>query len=123
MSLSSLFSKLTASVSVPAIEHDDLTRAWLDGSCTIVDVREPQEYAAGHIPGAVNYPLSRFEPRRLPDDKPVVLVCQSGARSAKALQRALAAGRQNIRHYPPGTAGWKTRGGDLARPKNHPNEL
>jgi rhodanese-related sulfurtransferase len=81
-----------------------------------VDVREPHEYAAGHIPGAINHPLSQFEPHHLPGDKPVVLVCLSGARSAKALERALAAGRKDVRHYPPGTAGWKARGGALAHP-------
>jgi rhodanese-related sulfurtransferase len=47
----------------------------------------------------------------LPSGKPIVLVCQAGGRSAKALQQALGAGRKDICHYAPGTGGWRSRGG------------
>jgi rhodanese-related sulfurtransferase len=114
MSLSSLISRLTSGSSVPALEHDAFQKACLAGECHIVDVREPHEYGAGHIPGAINHPLSGFDPSRLPSDKPVVIVCMSGLRSRKALQLAQAFGRTDVRHYPPGTSGWKARGGALA---------
>ena len=58
-------------------------------------------------------PLSRFSPAALPTGKPVVLICQAGGRSAKALQQALDAGRRDICHYLPGTGGWKNSGGAL----------
>jgi rhodanese-related sulfurtransferase len=74
---------------------------------------EERQYAAGHIPGASNLPMSRFDPAELPKGKPIVLVCQSGARSAKALNAALAAGVKNVRHYAPGTGGWRARGGPV----------
>jgi rhodanese-related sulfurtransferase len=93
------------------IDHDDLVEALRKETCAVVDVREAGEFASGHIPGAINLPLSRFDPEELPTDKPVVLVCQSGGRSAKALQRALAAGISNICHYRPGTTGWRAQGG------------
>lgn len=55
----------------------------------VVDVRTPEEYAMGHVPGAVNIPLSVL-PVRLaelgPRDRPLVLYCRSGARSAQATQ-------------------------------------
>ncbi len=92
------------------IDHDEFLALQRGKACAIIDVREPHEFAAGHIPGAVNRPLSRFDPGELPTDKPIVLVCQSGGRSAKALQRALAAGVQHVRHYAPGTGGWRARG-------------
>ena len=95
------------------IDHDDFVALQRDGRVAIVDVREPHEYASGHIPGAINLPLSRFTPGELPADKPVVLVCQAGARSLKALQRASAEGVKDIRHYAPGTGGWRARGGPL----------
>jgi rhodanese-related sulfurtransferase len=110
MSLSSLLSRLSGG-GVPTIDHDAFARAVASKSSAIVDVREPHEYAAGHIPGAINLPLSRFSPEQLPSGKPIVLVCQAGGRSAKALQQALGAGAEDICHYAPGTGGWKTRGG------------
>ena len=50
-----------------------------------VDVREPGEYAAGHIPGAVNVPLSTIESAQLPMDRPLFLYCLRGSRSARAV--------------------------------------
>jgi len=79
----------------------------------IVDVREPQEFRSGHIPGAVNHPLSQFDPARLARGKPVVLICQAGGRSARALRRVLAAGRGDVRHYAGGMSGWRARGGQV----------
>ena len=112
--LSGLFKKFAGSTSVPAIEHDELVRAHRERTCVIVDVREPHEFHSGHIPGAVNQPLSRFNPDSLVHDKPVVLICQAGGRSATALRRALSAGRQDVRHYAGGMSGWRARGGAVA---------
>jgi len=92
------------------VSHEELKRAMAAGACTLVDVREPNEYEAGHIPGALSLPLSAFDPAALPAGKPVVLVCQAGGRSARALQAARAAGLRDIRHYAPGTGGWRALG-------------
>lgn len=69
---------------LPADLHDMV----VNGAAIVVDVREPLEFAAGHIPGAVNLPLSQFEVSNLPiaNGKTIVLNCAGGARSAKALQ-------------------------------------
>lgn len=111
--LSGLLKKFTGATSVPAIEHDELVRAHREKSCVIVDVREPHEFHSGHIPGAVNHPLSQFDPARIAQGKPVVLICQAGGRSATALRRALAAGRGDVRHYAGGMSGWRSRGGPV----------
>ncbi len=50
----------------------------------LVDVREADEFAAGHIPGAVNAPLSAVNSTILPKDKPLFLYCLRGARSRQA---------------------------------------
>jgi len=111
---SGLMSKLTgAGASVPTIEHDAFARVVKDGGCAIIDVREPNEYAAGHVPGAKNLPLSQFDPAKLPKGE-CVIICQAGGRSAKALAQAMQAGRTDVRHYAPGTGGWRARGGAVA---------
>ena len=53
----------------------------------LIDVREPEEYASGHIPGAVNVPLSSFDGAGLPRDRALFLYCQRGIRSARAAAR------------------------------------
>ena len=55
----------------------------------VVDVREPGEFAGGHIPGAINLPLSRFDAGQLPDcpNGTIVLNCAAGRRSAMALRK------------------------------------
>jgi rhodanese-related sulfurtransferase len=52
----------------------------------LVDVRDPKEFAAGTIKGAVNIPMSDLEKKiaTLPTDRPVVFVCGTGARSGEA---------------------------------------
>ena len=50
----------------------------------LVDVREREEYAAGHIPGAVNAPLSGIAAAALPKDRPLFLYCLRGTRSMQA---------------------------------------
>lgn len=53
---------------------------------TLVDVREPDEWAAGHAPGAVHIPLGQLPARvqELPEGSPLYVVCRSGGRSARA---------------------------------------
>ncbi len=92
------------------VTHDELRAALKAGAIALVDVREPHEFEAGRIPGATNLPLSHFDPAGLPTGRPIVLVCQAGARSLKALRTAVGAGVKDIRHYPGGTGGWRALG-------------
>ena len=95
------------------VDFDELGAAVETGVWTVVDVREPHEFAVGHIPGSINMPLSSFDPKELPRRKPVVLSCQAGGRSRNALNQARAAGRDDVKHYPGGLNGWRMRGGDV----------
>ncbi len=108
------FSRSTTQADPDTIDFEPFEQAVDDGEVTVVDVREPHEFAAGHIPEALNLPMSRFDPKTLPSDKPVVLICQAGGRSRNALNQARAVGREDVRHYAGGMNGWRSRGGDVA---------
>ncbi len=95
------------------VDFDDLDQAVGSGAWTVVDVREPHEFAAGHIPNALNLPLSRFDPKELPRGKPVVLYCQAGGRSKKALNQVREIGRDDARHYAGGMTGWRSNNGPV----------
>ena len=72
---------MTKNISITALEN--LLAA---GGVNLVDVRESDEFAAGHVPGAVNVPLSELENRLAELDKETSyhLICQMGGRSLRA---------------------------------------
>jgi rhodanese-related sulfurtransferase len=109
-----LFAKPDPNARARDVGHEELQQALSKGGCLVVDVREPHEFAGGHIPGAINLPLSRFRPDQIPAGKAPVLICQAGARSGAALRQAHAAGATHVRHYPGGMNGWRARGGEVA---------
>lgn len=92
----------------------ELKEGLSDGSIVLVDVREPYEFAAGHIPGSELNPLQSFDPEALPEPAPgkrIVFSCRSGNRSVTALGLAQAAGREDIRaHFGGGMLAWQKAG-------------
>ncbi|MDB5652144.1 MAG: sulfurtransferase [Hyphomicrobiales bacterium] len=107
---------MTDQMRVDVMSLDDVKRGLADASIYLVDVREPHEYAAGHIPGALNMPLSAFAPDDLPRDKPVVLSCQSGRRTLLGLQQAQAAGRSDVHtHFQGSLNAWIQAGEPVER--------
>jgi rhodanese-related sulfurtransferase len=82
------------------------------GGVDLVDVREPAEFKAGHLPGARHVPLGELQrdpARALPKDD-VVFVCGHGVRSLTAGQIALAVGKARVYSIDGGTAGWIAAG-------------
>ena len=63
----------------------------------LVDVREADEFRAGHIPGAINAPLSAIEQVTFPKDKPLFIYCLRGTRSRRAVNRLKRMGYQNAK--------------------------
>ena len=100
--------------SLENVGREELKRGLAEGTIRLVDVREPNEYADGHIPGSILNPLQSFDPDALPpveEGKRVVLSCRSGKRSLVALQRAREAGRTDIvAHYGGGMLDWNAAG-------------
>lgn len=86
------------------------------GAVQIIDVREPEEYAAGHLPGAVNIPRGLLEFRI--DQHPVlcdrgciiVMQCQGGGRSALATAVMQDLGYKSVVNLAGGFAAWQAAG-------------
>lgn len=87
------------------------------GAALVVDVREFEEFAAGHIPGAINMPLSTFQPSRLPaaGGKTLVLNCLGGKRSGMALDKCAAVQTDIDTHLAGGFGAWQAAGLPVAR--------
>ncbi|GAA5534032.1 rhodanese-like domain-containing protein [Deinococcus aluminii] len=79
----------------------------------LVDVREREEYAQGHIPGAVNLPLSELRGREdeVPDG--AVLICASGNRSSQAASYLESLGKRGLSNLSGGTITWMREGREL----------
>jgi len=93
--------------------------AWVQEGAYVVDVREPYEYAMGHVPGAVNIPLGRFAAQidQLPKDRKLLVVCASGGRSAQAAEYLVGHGFDpaKVGNLEGGTYGWMSAGFEVAR--------
>lgn len=78
----------------------------------VIDVCEPAEFAAGHVVGAKNIPLGELESKLVGAVKnkklPLILVCQSGARSVRAVATAKGLGFEQAHSLGGGLAAWRT---------------
>ena len=90
------------------IDVDDF--AALEGA-TLVDVREPWEFEAGHVPSATSIPMSAIVQRveELPRDETIYLICESGYRSAQVGQWLDEQGFDAV-NVLGGTAAWRASG-------------
>ncbi len=96
---------------IPDFGASDLTDGdrWRD--FIPLDIRENQEWLSGHLPEAHHWPLSKLQEVLLPElpttrSKPLLVYCQSGIRSRRALQILRAAGWQNLAHFSDGFGAW-----------------
>jgi rhodanese-related sulfurtransferase len=110
-----------AKAQIKEISAAELKAGALDGR-VVIDVREPEEFAGGHIPGAVNQPRGTLEftvmrhpvlaalaeqnPARVADTQ-IILYCRSGTRSALAAQTLEKMGFNNVYSLRGGFQGWQ----------------
>lgn len=108
------FGKRPSHREISPTELDAMLR---DGSVLLIDVREPDEFASGHIAGAVNMPLSVFSPGNIPDaaGKTIVLQCAGGKRSSMALDKCASAQVAIDTHLAGGIGAWKAAGLPVTR--------
>ncbi len=80
----------------------------------LLDVRQPDEYGAGHVPGSVHIPMQELGARQaeLPTDRTIVCVCRTGSRSGM-VTRALAQAGYAAENLDGGLQRWAAAGHDL----------
>jgi rhodanese-related sulfurtransferase len=86
----------------------------------VLDVRRADEFAGGHVPGALNVPHDQLA-ARLPElgldsDAPVVVYCRSGRRAGLAGSVLLEAGFTDVRHLVGDMSGWRESGRPIVQP-------
>ena len=94
------------------LEPDEVADLLAKNEILLIDVREPAEYAAAHIKGAVLVPLSQFDPHSLPDPdgRRIVFHCGVGGRSAKAVAVCQDVGVAIDSHMKGGIQAWVATG-------------
>jgi rhodanese-related sulfurtransferase len=82
----------------------------------VLDVREPAEYAHGHVPGVISLPQADLASRldEVPRDRPMITLCERGVRSFRAAQFLIQMGIERVASVKGGTAAWRAAGKPLA---------
>jgi rhodanese-related sulfurtransferase len=96
----------------PGLDTLGATRLINDTHAVVLDIREPAEYAAGHLPNARNIPAGELEKRmgELPAAKPVLVCCASVSRSGRAIATLRKAGREQVFNLDGGLQAWRQAG-------------
>ena len=107
-----------SAASVETLEAASLAALVAAGAVTLVDVRTPEEFAAGHIPGAINMPVDSFDPAAVPQNsgQETILYCGSSRRSGIAADILADHMDSTVRHLEGGIAAWKEAGQPVTPP-------
>lgn len=105
---------------IPSVTADEVT----DGA-HLLDVREDDEWAAGHAPGAQHLPMTEVPARldEVPTDRPVVVVCRSGVRSARVVLFLRNHGLDNVHNLDGGMQDWVAAGHPLVADRGAPAQV
>ncbi|WP_106128781.1 rhodanese-like domain-containing protein [Pseudosporangium ferrugineum] len=99
-----------------------VTPAQVDASAYLLDVREPDEWQAGHAPAAHHLPMMEVPARiaEIPHDTEVVVVCRSGGRSGQVVSYLMGNGWDNVRNLDGGMQAWAADGRDVVSENGQP---
>ena len=97
---------------MPQVSAAELRAQMARGAVAVIDVRGRAEWEAGHLPGVPNIPLGYLAQRlaEVPRDRPVVVQCQAGTRSAIAASVLQAHGLANVVNLSRGYQEWAAAG-------------
>ena len=99
-----------------------VTASQVDPDAYLLDVREPDEWAAGHAPDAHHMPMMEVPARmaEVPTDADVVVVCRSGGRSGQVVSYLMGNGWDNVRNLEGGMQSWAAAGRDMVSESGQP---
>jgi rhodanese-related sulfurtransferase len=99
-----------------------VTPTQIEPDVYLLDVREPDEWDAGHAPGAHHLPMMEIPARmaEVPADIDVVVVCRSGARSGRVVSYLIGNGWNNVRNLDGGMQSWAAAGRDVVSENGQP---
>jgi len=102
---------------IPSIAVTDV-----DDQAYLLDVREPDEWAAGHAPGAHHLPMMELPARlaEVPADAEVAVICRSGGRSAQVVGYLLNNGWEQVRNVDGGMRAWAAAGRPMVSESGEP---
>ncbi|HEX5201423.1 rhodanese-like domain-containing protein [Paractinoplanes rhizophilus] len=91
----------------------------------VLDVREPDEWEAGHAPGAHHLPMMEVPARmaEIPTDQEVVVVCRSGGRSGQVVSYLMGNGWDNVRNLDGGMQVWAAAGREVVSENGKPAQV
>jgi rhodanese-related sulfurtransferase len=97
---------------IPSIQPREAAGLLDEGAAVLVDVRERDEFETERAPGAALVPISEFVARfeELPRDRPLLVVCAAGSRSASATAYLLQRGWTDVRNVTGGMIAWRAAG-------------
>jgi rhodanese-related sulfurtransferase len=99
-----------------------VTASQVEPDVYLLDVREPEEWTAGHAPDAHHIPMAEV-PARLadvPTDTEVVVVCRSGGRSGQVVSYLIGNGWENVRNLDGGMQSWAATGREVISENGQP---
>lgn len=99
-----------------------VTAPQVEPNVFLLDVREPDEWAAGHAPDAHHIPMMDVPARvaEIPADAEVVVVCRSGGRSGQVVGYLMNQGWDNLRNLDGGMRAWAAAGRDVVSEDGQP---
>tara|TARA_Y100000588_G_C13712101_1_gene693417 strand:+ start:96 stop:494 length:399 start_codon:yes stop_codon:yes gene_type:complete len=104
------------------LEIDEFVKKMASEKYLLIDVRTAEEFAAGHIQGAINidYYSADFSNQieKIGKEKPVLLYCRSGNRSAKSMQMMYEMGFVEVKHLDGGIKAWKAENRKIIQLQN-----
>ena len=102
---------------VPSVTANEV-----DADAYLLDVREPDEWTAGHAPGAHHVPMMEIPARisEVPTDVEVVVVCRSGGRSGQVVSYLMGNGWDNVRNLDGGMQSWHASGREIVSEGGQP---